>query len=151
MFRKYSILHQKSKWLTWDNSVLFDSVLSCDFWPNHSENITNNSNFAYLLTTRWRCAKTMQVASGHGCHNTHQDWFEYLKALQRYSVTSTLSCFSSNSFTRYSRTIWLINLNSITCQHGLKMIWFDFCEGRSRIIRKLKITSGVYAPLVLGP
>ncbi len=49
----------------------------CDFWPNHSEVISKNMHFSYLLTTRWHNAETLQVASGHACYNTHQVWSQY--------------------------------------------------------------------------
>ncbi len=38
------------------------------------------------MTTRWRCAETLQVASGHSYYNTHQIWSQYAEALWRYSL-----------------------------------------------------------------
>lgn len=85
----------------------------------------------FLLSTSWRCAETLQISSGHGCHNTHQVWSEYVKALRRYSLMSTVTCSLSNLFTNYLRTIWLINLIFITFHlHDLKMISLNFVNIR---------------------
>ncbi len=90
------------------------------FWPNHSEDIRKNMHFSYLLTTRRDSAETLQVVSSHACYNTHQIWSQYAKLLRRYSLRSIFACFSQNSCARYSGTVWLIDLNSITfCQKGL--------------------------------
>lgn len=120
-----------------------------DFWTNPSEVISKNSNFSYLRTSRWRCAETLHVASGHACDDMYQVWSEYDKALRRYSIMSIFASATWNSFACFSKTIWEIDLNSITfCQHGLKMIWFNFRENRSnglggvrksRFFRKFKM------------
>ena len=66
----------------------------CDFWQNHSEVISKNMHFSYLLTTRWHSAETLQVVSGHACYNTHQVWSQYAKSLWSYSLTSIFACIS---------------------------------------------------------
>ena len=107
----------------------------CDFWPNHSEVLCKNMHFSYLLTTRGHCTETLQVASGYACYNIHQVWSQYAKPLRRYSLITIFACFFLNSFACYSRTFWIINLNSITfCQHGLKMIWANFGEKRTNCL-----------------
>lgn len=98
----------------------------------------------YLLTTRWCCAKTVQISSGHVCCNTHQVWSEYIKALQRYSLTPTVPCSSSNLFTLFKKDFWLISRNSLTfCQHDLKMIWFDFLENQTNTFQKRRFSKRI--------
>ncbi len=120
---------------TWENWVLFALYASPSLkrpvliFDQTIQTLQVKISCSYLQTTRWRCAEAVQGASGHGYYDTLHVWSEYAKALQRYSLTSSLTSSSSNSFMRYSKTVWLINLNFMFfCRHDLKMSWFDFRE-----------------------
>jgi hypothetical protein len=110
-----------------------------DFWTNSSKVISKNSHFLYLRTSRWRCAETLHVASGHACDDIYQDWFEYDKALWRYRLMSVFATATQNLCARLSKTIWQINLIcKIFCQHGLKMIWFNFRANRTNRLGRVR-------------
>lgn len=79
LFVKYSILQQNSKW-PWYRSIRYTatklkkSILCFLFQTVPHKNV---------LTSRWRCAETVQVPSGHACYHRYQVSSQLAKALQK--------------------------------------------------------------------